>query len=174
VTPPSGLVIRRGQLADAPLLAALAARTFRDAFGADNSPENLALHLRTHYTPERMAEELADPDWTTLLAQVDGVAAGYAQLLTREPPVTVGTGGLMLHRFYLEQSWIGKGIAQPLMDAVRASALERKARFLWLTVWERNPRAIAFYRKSGFAEAGITSFRVGNDAQTDLVMHSPL
>jgi GNAT superfamily N-acetyltransferase len=155
---------------DSQLLADLASRTFRDAFGADNSPSDIELHVRTHYTPELMAEELTNPDWTTLLAHVDGIVAGYAQLLTREPPVTLGAGGLMLHRFYVEQAWVGKGVAQPLMSAVRDCAVERQARFLWLTVWERNPRAIAFYRKCGFMDAGMTTFRVGNDAQTDRVM----
>lgn len=170
MTTPDGLRIRRGVLVDAPLLAELAERTFRDAFGPDNSPGDLELHVRTHYTPVRMAAELTNGDGTTLFAEVNGAAAGYAQLVTREPPSPLGAGGLMLHRFYLEQAWIGKGIAQPLMEAVRDAALERNARFLWLTVWERNPRAVAFYRKCGFTDVGITTFCVGTDAQTDLVM----
>jgi diamine N-acetyltransferase len=174
MTGPPSPHIRRAVPADAPHLADLAARTFRDAFGHDNSPEDLELHVRTHYTLELMAEELFNPDWTTLLAEVDGITAGYAQLLTREPPAPLGPEGLMLHRFYLEQAWVGKGIAQPLMAAVRGAALERKARYLWLTVWERNPRAIAFYRKCGFTDAGVTTFRVGNDEQTDLLMTMPL
>ena len=41
---------------------------------------------------------------------------------------------------------------------------------LWLGVWERNPRAQAFYRKSGFADVGSQVFLVGTDAQTDRVM----
>ena len=174
MTEPPGLHIRRAVPADEPFLTDLAARTFRDAFGRDNSPDDLELHVRTHYTSELMAAELTNPDWITLVADVNGIAAGYAQLLTRDPPTPIGPGGLMLHRFYLEQAWIGKGVSQPLMAAVRSAALERRASFLWLTVWERNPRAIAFYRKCGFTSAGLTTFCVGNDAQTDLVMTLPL
>jgi RimJ/RimL family protein N-acetyltransferase len=37
-------------------------------------------------------------------------------------------------------------------------------------VWERNPRAIAFYAKLGFVEAGDHVFPVGNDPQRDVVM----
>jgi hypothetical protein len=41
--------IRRGVLEDAPALAALAARTFTDAFAADNRPEDLQAHLESSY-----------------------------------------------------------------------------------------------------------------------------
>jgi diamine N-acetyltransferase len=45
---------------------------------------------------------------------------------------------------------------------------------LWLGVWERNPRAIAFYAKSGFSEVGIHDFLVGTDRQTDRVLVAPV
>jgi ribosomal protein S18 acetylase RimI-like enzyme len=45
---------------------------------------------------------------------------------------------------------------------------------LWLAVWERNPRAIAFYEKSGFDQVGRTTFKLGNDLQFDHVMAKPL
>jgi diamine N-acetyltransferase len=159
---------------DASMLAALAARTFRDAFGPFNRPEDLALHLRTHYTPERLEVELADAGGVTLLALVTGSPAGYAQLASHEPPIELGPGGLMLHRFYLEQAWIGRGVAGPLMTAVREEARRQAASYLWLTVWQENPRAIAFYRKCGFVATGTTTFSVGSDPQVDWVMTSPL
>jgi ribosomal protein S18 acetylase RimI-like enzyme len=41
-------------------------------------------------------------------------------------------------------------------------------------VWEHNARAIAFYRKAGFEEIGLTVYVVGSDAQTDRVFMTPL
>jgi ribosomal protein S18 acetylase RimI-like enzyme len=41
-------------------------------------------------------------------------------------------------------------------------------------VWERNPRAIAFYEKLGFAAVGEHEFRLGNDPQRDIVMARPV
>ncbi|MBB3455089.1 hypothetical protein FHT86_003388 [Rhizobium sp. BK313] len=41
-------------------------------------------------------------------------------------------------------------------------------------MFERNARAIAFYMKSGFAAAGSTTFPVGEDLQTDIVMEIAL
>jgi ribosomal protein S18 acetylase RimI-like enzyme len=41
---------------------------------------------------------------------------------------------------------------------------------LWLGVWERNPRAISFYKKWGFVEEGDHTFALGGDPQRDIVM----
>ena len=173
--PPPGLVVRRGRASDAAMLADLAARTFHDAFGAQNTPENLARHLASHYSEELQAAELADPGMTTLLAEVGDAPAGFAQVAVRTPPPGLpDASGLFLSRFYLEQSWIGRGVAPVLMAAVLEAARERGARSLWLTVWEENPRAVAFYEKWGFEKAGRTTFVVGEDPQADWLMTCPV
>jgi hypothetical protein len=45
-----------------------------------------------------------------------------------------------------------------------------RAVLVWLSVWDQNPRAIAFYRKVGFEDVGSTEFGVGSDRQTDRIM----
>jgi ribosomal protein S18 acetylase RimI-like enzyme len=55
------------------------------------------------------------------------------------------------------------------MQAARDAARELGGRHLWLGVWERNPRAIAFYRRAGFTDVGSTFYMVGPDRQTDRV-----
>lgn len=171
---PASLCIRPATLEDAALLARLAAETFAAAFGPDNRPEDLALHLATHYSPDVFQRELSDPGCDTLLAFVAEHPAGYAQLFDRTPPMELGSGGRMLCRFYLDPAWIGRGIAAPLMEASKASARARGAKYLWLTVWQKNPRAIAFYEKCGFGIRGSTIFTVGTDPQEDWVMSAPL
>lgn len=41
---------------------------------------------------------------------------------------------------------------------------------LWLGVWDRNERAIAFYARWGFVEVGEMSFLLGSDVQRDHVL----
>ena len=60
------------------------------------------------------------------------------------------------------------------MQAARTAAQELGGQHIWLGVWERNARALAFYRKKGFVEVGSHVFMVGSDPQTDLVLVSPL
>jgi ribosomal protein S18 acetylase RimI-like enzyme len=61
-----------------------------------------------------------------------------------------------------------------LMKHVEEHARHLGAGRFWLGVWEKNPRAIAFYQKIGFAQCGAQPFLMGSDLQTDWVMNRTL
>ncbi len=169
------IVVRAGVPSDAAALAELAARTFHETFAADNQPDDLALHLASAYDTAQQRGELLDPNITTLLAEVDGTLAGYAQVRQGTTPEAVtGDAPLELWRFYVARQWQGRGVAQALMQQVELEARRRGGLTLWLGVWERNSRAIAFYRKMGFFDVGSQRFLLGGDAQTDRVMSRSL
>jgi ribosomal protein S18 acetylase RimI-like enzyme len=171
----TSFTIRRAGVSDASALAELAARTFTETFAADNTPEDLDAHLRSSYGVAQQSAELADRDVLTLLAFQSEELAGFAQVRRKSAPsCVIGERPIELHRFYLARSAQGTGLAAPLMLAARAAAQELGGLHMWLGVWERNPRAIAFYLKSGFVKVGSHVFIVGSDRQTDLVLVSPL
>jgi RimJ/RimL family protein N-acetyltransferase len=60
------------------------------------------------------------------------------------------------------------------MAAVVRAAAARDIPSIWLGVWERNARAVAFYRKVGFLDVGSHVFVLGTDEQTDRLMLRPL
>ncbi len=168
------VTIRHGTPADAEALATIAARTFSDTFATDNRPEDLALHLSLAYGPRQQGSELADPAILTLLTYVGPTLAAYAQLRRGPAPkCVVSTSPIEIWRFYVSQDWHGQGLAQALMSQVTREAQLMGADNLWLGVWERNPRAIAFYGKAGFVDVGSHIFMVGGDAQTDRIMVRP-
>jgi len=169
------LQFRRGLAGDAPALAEFAARTFFETFGADNDPTLMQAHLAEAYGIAQQSAELRDPDVATLLATLDDTLVAYAQVRQGSAPACVmEADAIDLHRFYVDRPAHGLGIAQRMMEEVRVVAREFGARHLWLGVWERNPRAIAFYRKAGFIDVGAHLFDVGGDRQTDRVMIAPL
>jgi GNAT superfamily N-acetyltransferase len=169
------VAIRPAGPADAAWLAALAERTFRETYTAQNTPANMERYVTAHFGPARQEAELRDPRMTTLVAEVDGRAGGYAQLARSEPPPPVtGPAPMEIVRFYVDRPWHGQGVAQVLMAAAVETARRAGGRTLWLGVWERNDRAIAFYRKSGFQDAGTQTFVLGTDHQRDLVLTRPL
>jgi GNAT superfamily N-acetyltransferase len=163
--------IRRGVASDAAALAAFAARTFADTFAADNAPADMRAHLDRTYGVAQQGEELTSLDVVTLLAEQDARLVGYAQVRRGPaPPCVAALGAIELHRFYLDASAHGTGLAQRLMADVFAAAREAGAAHVWLGVWERNARAARFYQKCGFAEVGSHAFVLGTDRQTDRVM----
>jgi len=153
------------------LLAELGRRTFSDTFARDNTPEDMAAYLAASISPLKQAEELSDPLTSFLIAEVDGVPVGYARLHLGEPPAAItGRRPVEIVRFYSVLEWIGRGAGATLMSACFALAAEKGCDTIWLDVWERNPRAIAFYRKWGFAVVGAQTFQLGSDVQQDLLM----
>jgi len=167
----SQLTIRRGTVADAAALTDFGRRTFSDTFAADNDPADMAAYLAEAFTPQKQASELAQPECTCLLAEYDGALAGMAYVIDRSAnDVVQGHHLVELQRFYVDTPWHGRGVARALMDAVVDTSRTLGGDVLWLGVWERNARAIAFYRKQGFERVGAKTFRLGADVQTDDVM----
>jgi ribosomal protein S18 acetylase RimI-like enzyme len=169
------VLVRRGVTADASALAEFAARTFADTFAGDNSLEDMQAHLASSYGVRQQTAELADPSVITLLAHRDGMLVAYAQVRRKPPPPCVTQEQpVELHRFYVDRAAHGGGVASKLVLAVHDAARELGGRHLWLGVWERNSRAIAFYSKSGFVHVGSHDFFVGADRQTDQVFVAPV
>jgi GNAT superfamily N-acetyltransferase len=167
----ASIEIRRGEPADAGALAKFGWRTFEETYGARNDPQNMADYLAANYGEEQQERELESPDMITLLVEQGGRLVGFAQVQRSTPPERVpNEGAVELYRFYVDRPWHGRGVAQKLLAATRLAAAELDGRRLWLSVWEKNPRAIAFYTKSGFVDEGTTDFWVGNDRQTDRVL----
>ncbi|MFC1688698.1 GNAT family N-acetyltransferase [Pseudomonadota bacterium] len=166
-----GVTIRRGSVNDAADLAAFAARTFNETYSADNNPDDLRTHLNTTYGLAQQAAELSDPLVFTILARLNGELVAFAQVRRNMPPLCVThPDPIELHRFYVDQRAHGSGMASRLMQVVHQAARELQGRHIWLSVWERNPRAIAFYKKEMFVDVGSTFYAVGPDKQTDRVL----
>ncbi|AMY11777.1 Protease synthase and sporulation negative regulatory protein PAI 1 [Luteitalea pratensis] len=164
-------VVRPGAIADAERLAAFGHRVFAATFAADNDPAQLARYVDAAYTPAVQAAELADAAIATWLAcDADDRLLGFAQVRLGPAPASVtGPSPLELWRLYVDHEWHGRGVAADLMQTVCEHAARERAGVLWLGVWERNPRAQAFYRKHGFVPIGAHVFMFGTEEQTDQI-----
>ena len=171
----SSMRIRRGVPADAAALAALAARTFEETFRHTTTAEDMAAHLGRAYGEVQQGAELADPAIVTLLAEIDGVLAAFAQLRRAVPGESLSLDeAVELHRFYVDRPWHGLGLAQRLMHHARVAARELGGREIWLSVWSGNERAKAFYAREGFVDRAETVFWLGSDRQVDRIFVAPL
>ena len=189
---PSASLLRRAELADAAALAEFAARAFtatyaRPAGGSD--PRDVAAYVATHFSPAHQGAELGDPALETLLA-VDGTGriVGYAQLrrgavphqasgfAPLDPPAPdAWTAGatVELARLYVDHERHGNGLGTRLLDAGRTRAAGWGAGSLWLSAYQENARALAFYRKHGARILGTGRFQMGGELQHDWVLVLP-
>ena len=167
----STLYIRCARIDDADLLAALGAQTFAETFTEDNTPEDMAAYLAASFSLEKLTSELNDPLSLFFIAEVDGHAAGYAKLHSGKALESIeGQKPIELVRLYVSRRWLGRRVGQALMQRCIDWAREKGFQTIWLGVWERNSRALAFYRKWDFHEVGEHTFQLGSDPQRDILM----
>ncbi len=163
--------IRKARVDDSEILAELSRKTFYDTFAAQNSKENMDIHLAQYYATEKIRDELSDPGAVFLLAYDEDRLAGYAKLNEHVKKESEGLENpIEIERIYSVKEMIGKGVGKRLMEECLAIAREKNKKEIWLGVWETNHRAIEFYSRWGFEKFSEHSFPVGHDPQTDWLM----
>jgi GNAT superfamily N-acetyltransferase len=183
------LTLRPATPADAPALALVGAATFLEAFTWMLPGPDIIAHCAKHHVPSAYEAYLADSATRITLASVAGGApVGYAMLCTPElPTFHVLPTDIELKRIYLfsrfrtapvmnELGIRKEGLrpAQALLDASIADAHALGRNRLLLGTHASNTRAIAFYRRNGFVEAGTRTFQVGTQLCSDLIFAKEL
>ncbi|WP_266368195.1 GNAT family N-acetyltransferase [Tellurirhabdus rosea] len=171
------IIIRPAVTADSEALCRLARQTMWEAFGPPhNRAEDVLAYLDEALTPDLTREELADPKARFLVAETAaGELVGYAKLRRQRPPRQLrGQQAIEIQRLYVAHNQVGTGLGRRLMDACRELARAEGFQVFWLGVWERNERAIAFYKKMGFSRIGWHYFQFGSERQRDYWMSNNL
>lgn len=160
---------------DALLIADLSRKTFYDTFAQYNTAENMRIFLEEQNPREKQIAEVGAPGRIFLLAYAGEEVVGYASLRESEAPQGMeDMKAIEIVQLYSDKKMIGKGVGAALMEACLHMARRQEKDWVWLGVWERNHRAIAFYEKWGFERFGEHVFLVGLDAQTDWWMKKDL
>lgn len=165
------ITIRKVEQTEVKALQEIGKRTFAAAFAAQNNPTDMTRYLDEGFNLEKLAAELAHPEMQFYFAIVDGQIAGYLKLNRGDAQTDDKLKNAMeIERIYALPEFHGKGVGQKLYEKAQQVAIAGGFDYLWLGVWEKNPRAIRFYEKNGFVAFDNHIFQVGNDAQMDVLM----
>ena len=166
-TPPE-FKIRFADPTDADLLVELGRTSFYEAFAEETAPEDMAEHLQKAFRIDDIADQLNNKQSLFTIIEINSAAAGYAYLHPGDPPGCVKTPNpIQLNRFYLRKEYYGRNVGNTLMKACLNLARSRGFQSVWLSTWEFNHRASAFYKKWEFEIVGRAKFTVGSDIQND-------
>lgn len=164
----STILVTLAREQDAEALSALAARLFIETYASSTPVEQLTSYVRDHFSAHHQRAEILDANGAIFIAQGDAsTPVGFAH-------VQDDGDAMLLNRIYIERSSQGTGLAQRLLSRVEEECRRRLVFTLRLTVFDQNARAIAFYRRQGFVTTGTTSFLVGDEVQSDIVMEKQL
>jgi len=163
--------IRKVSLKDFEKLREIGKLTFAETFSSDNSEENMMEYLENGFSTEKLKTELTDKNAEFYFAEFDGKVIGYLKVNVGQSQTEIKIkNALEIERIYVLKEFHGKKVGQILYEKALQLAKEKKVEYVWLGVWEQNPRAIRFYEKNGFVEFDKHIFKLGNDEQTDIMM----
>lgn len=167
----SEIKVRVARPIDAELLANLGRSSFYEAFAEETAPEDMAEHLRRAFRIEDITEQLNNEKSLFIIIEINSTAVGYAYLHRENPPDCVKTSNpIQLVRLYLRKDYYGRNVGNELMKACLDLARSRGFQSVWLSTWELNHRANAFYKKWEFENVGGAKFKVGSDIQNDFIL----
>lgn len=146
-------------------------QTFFETFAEGNTEENMQKYLEEGFTADKLTAELTNPNSKFYFAKLDNKVIGYLKINFGQAQTELkDKKALEIERIYVLKEFHGKKVGQILYDKAFGIARQTNAEYLWLGVWEENPRAISFYKKNGFVEFDKHIFKLGDDEQTDIMM----
>lgn len=163
--------IKKVTLVDIDRLQVIGRQTFYETFSAGNTEENLKKYLEEGFSSDKLTTELTNPNSEFYFASLDSKIIGYLKLnFGKSQTELQDDKALEIERIYVLKEYHGKSIGQVLYEKAMQIARQTNANYVWLGVWEQNPRAINFYKKNGFVEFDKHIFKLGDDEQTDIMM----
>jgi ribosomal protein S18 acetylase RimI-like enzyme len=167
--------IKRVTLNDIKGLQDIGRKTFYETFSQGNDQENMKQYLEEGFSEAKLTAELNNENSEFYFASLDDKIIGYLKLNFGNSQTELqDSSSLEIERIYVLSEFHGKKAGQVLYEKAIQVAEEKNVNYVWLGVWEENPRAIRFYQKNGFVEFDKHIFKLGDDEQTDIMMKKKL
>lgn len=163
--------INKVTLNDIDQLQIIGRQTFYETFASGNTDTNMQKYLDESLSIEKLTSELNNKNSEFYFATLDNRVIGYLKLNFGQSQTELHDDkALEIERIYVLKEFHGKKVGQILYNKAMKVARQINIDYVWLGVWEENPRAINFYKKNGFVEFDKHVFKLGNDEQTDIMM----
>jgi ribosomal protein S18 acetylase RimI-like enzyme len=152
-------------------LQVISRSTFFETFSEYNSDSDMANYLEKDMSIQQLMNEFNNPDSHFYFVSSNDKIVGYLKLnLVNIEGSDSNKKGIEIARIYVLSEFHGSSAGQLLFNKALTIAQENNCDYIWLGVWENNPRAIRFYKKNGFEIKGNKKFILGDDVQNDLIM----
>jgi diamine N-acetyltransferase len=144
---------------DALCISVLGMQVYLDTYAPQGIRRSLAEDVLRNFSPPVIAEVMAKPDTTFIVAETNHHMVGFAQLSAYAKHELVPfSGATELNRLYIQEKFTRRGLGRELLQQAEKTALNCGASALWLTAWIGNARALAFYSSQGYEELGSTPY----------------
>ena len=153
-SPKPFIEIRKAVHSDISAIQEIAEITWPITYGNIITQKQIRYMLDNRYNNDVIEKEMFLGD-TYLMAEMDGIAIGYACIKARE------NGIYKLDKLYVNPTKQKTGAGKMLLQTVIKLIIDSRGRELILQVNRKNP-AVSFYAKMGFVIAREEDFSIGN------------
>ena len=157
-------MIRKASPEDASLLSKISIDSFIPAHGHSAPKDIINNYMRMNFSVSNLIHELNDPSSHFFLLYHENQIAGYSKVMFNQVGECINTKkATYMSRLYLLKQFYNLGLGKQLFDYNVAYCKENHQKSIWLKVWVENEKAIAFYRKMGFKQVGLSDFKLSED-----------
>ena len=165
------MILREACAQDAAELAQFGEHSFAAAFGHLYTEQDLAAFNSQTFAVESVREEIAGPDCTHRIAELDGRIIGYCKM--RHPSKLAShskaRNPMEMGQLYTDPAMTGQGIGAALMEWALDLARRNGHDAILLSVWSGNCGAQKFYERYGFARIADITFQVGEQVDDEFL-----
>ena len=162
---------RQATEGDAVTIAALSVQVFLQTYATEGVRPDLAREAFHTYSQAAFAQRLCDPSRKFVLAESGDGLLGFAELNVSNDEAPCGNvRGAELVRLYVQPRFQRQGLGRGLIESAHRIAASCSADALWLTAWEGNEAALAFYRRLGYRDMGATTYTIEGRAYPNRVL----
>lgn len=152
-------------------LQQISKQTFLETFSATNAAQDMEKYIVESFSLKKLEDELKNPDSFFYFAMDANRVIGYLKLnIGLAQTEIIDKDSMEIQRIYVLTEYQGKKVGQQLFEKAIAIATQMEFKCVWLGVWEKNEKAIGFYKKNGFIEFDKHIFNLGRESQTDIMM----
>jgi len=164
------ITIKKCTISDLDELLWISETTFYEAFVSKNTEEAMSSYMKQAFNLQQLKSELENQESAFYFAYHTGKLSGYFKISTGNAQVEkYSEKTIELARIYVIKEFRNLKIGEQMLQKAIVMGEAINAEFIWLGVWDRNPEAIRFYERHGFAKYGQHPFIMGKEEQTDLL-----
>ncbi|MBU4539215.1 MAG: GNAT family N-acetyltransferase [Weeksellaceae bacterium] len=165
------ITIQKVTIKDLEKLQKIGRATFSETFSSGNTEKNIEKYLTEGFSNEKLTNELNNENSEFYFALSKNSIIGYLKINFGASQTELkDEKALEIERIYVLKEFHGRKAGQILYEKAIEIAQQKNSHYVWLGVWEENPRAIRFYKKNGFIAFDKHIFKLGDDEQTDIMM----
>jgi ribosomal protein S18 acetylase RimI-like enzyme len=162
--------IRLCTIEDLDALVKISKNTFRESYAHNNDPVQFEAYIAKALNKNQLSEELKNQNSKFYFCENDKDIVGYLKINFSESQTDINDHqSIEIERIYLKKEFQRLGLGSIILDFVIEIAKSNAKKYVWLGVWDQNPKAIAFYKKNGFIAFGEHTFAIGSIDQIDIL-----